>query len=291
MTGRRSADTRSGAGRARARARRTPNRAARSRATGLPDSRGRSSPEKHRRIVDPRVEQRCELAGEIGRRLHGDLGWEQQARAGDRPRELLEDGSAAAAILVPGQARKFWTITSCTWPCRACAAAIASIVARRSSRVSPIPISRPVVNGTCASPARPSDVEPGRGLLVGRAEMRACRGGGGARRRSRASGPSRPRPAGGARSRPPEHTGVQVGEQPGLLEHRAGRTLEVLEGGGAAERGELVACDAIAKLRLVAEREKRLRQPAAAPARATSSTSSSVMNARSPRRGGCANVQ
>ena len=61
-------------------------------------------------------------------------------------------GSRAAAIRVPGLARKFWTITS--WMCSDSASeASAAIVSARSSRVSPIPINRPVVNGMSSSPA------------------------------------------------------------------------------------------------------------------------------------------
>src|SRR5205807_8797699 len=51
---------------------------------------------------------------------------------------------------------------------------------------------------------------------------------------------------------------VQMREEPGLVEHRAGRAGEVLERRLAAERGELLARDAVAELGLVAEGEERL---------------------------------
>ena len=54
--------------------------------------------------------------------------------------------------------------------------------------------------------------------------------------------------------------------------------------------GQLLAGRAVAELRLVPEREERL-VAAGLGARATASTSSAVMYARSPRRGGCANVR
>ena len=51
---------------------------------------------------------------------------------------------------------------------------------------------------------------------------------------------------------------VQVRQQPGFVEHRFGRTREVLERRLATERGELVTGGAVPQLRLVAQREQCL---------------------------------
>ena len=54
------------------------------------------------------------------------------------------------------------------------------------------------------------------------------------------------------------HARVEVRQQARLVEHAAGEAREVLEGGRATERHELVARHAIARLGPVAEREERL---------------------------------
>ncbi len=63
--------------------------------------------------------------------------------------------SGSFAIAVSGFARKFWTIVSWTCPCARAAARIANSDSARSTRVSPIPMRMPVVNGT---PTRPASV-------------------------------------------------------------------------------------------------------------------------------------
>ena len=64
-------------------------------------------------------------------------------------------GSHAGSCCMPvrGLGKKFCTITSCTWPCRKCDAAMASSAAMRSARFSPMPTKMPVVKGICSSPA------------------------------------------------------------------------------------------------------------------------------------------
>ena len=57
---------------------------------------------------------------------------------------------------------------------------------------------------------------------------------------------------------PRHHAGVEVRQQPGLLEHAPRASREVLERRRAAEPGELLAGHPVAQLRLVAEREQRL---------------------------------
>ncbi len=73
----------------------------------------------------------------------------QRRSRGPRPAPARD----ARPCFVPGFARKFWTITSWTWPWRSCRSRIASRASSRSARVSPIPIRIPLVNGTPASPA------------------------------------------------------------------------------------------------------------------------------------------
>ena len=63
-------------------------------------------------------------------------------------------GSGCEAMRVPGFARKFWTMTSCTCPCSSPSAFNARSASIRSSRVSPIPMRIPLVNGIASSPAR-----------------------------------------------------------------------------------------------------------------------------------------
>lgn len=61
--------------------------------------------------------------------------------------------SGTAAMAVCSLARKFCTITSCTWPNSLCDLRIACKVSARSASVSPMPTSRPVVNGIDSRPA------------------------------------------------------------------------------------------------------------------------------------------
>ena len=74
---------------------------------------------------------------------------------------------AAARIAVPGLGRKFWTITSCTCPCRAWLAAIASSASTRSTSSSPMPTRMPVVKGIASSPAASRVASRRSGVLSG----------------------------------------------------------------------------------------------------------------------------
>ena len=86
-------------------------------------------------------------------------------------------GSAASASLVPGLARKFWTMTSWIWPCWRCRSRIANSASIRSARVSPMPIRMPVVNGTRCFARQPQRLQP--------RPRAACRASRGARRPAR----------------------------------------------------------------------------------------------------------
>ena len=71
---------------------------------------------------------------------------------------------------VPGFARKFWTMTSWTWPCSSPSAFSASSASIRSSRVSPMPMRIPLVNGIASSPASRIVSSRRAGILSGDAQ-------------------------------------------------------------------------------------------------------------------------
>ena len=75
--------------------------------------------------------------------------------------------ASARAMAVPGLGRKFWTMTSCTWPWRPCEAAIARSAASWPRRSSPIPTRIPVVKGMASSPAASSVASRRAGSLSG----------------------------------------------------------------------------------------------------------------------------
>ena len=179
-----------------------------------------------------------------------------------------------SCMAVPGLGRKFWTITSCTWPWARCASAMAARARTRSARDSPIPTSTPVVKGMASAPAasqggqpslagscrgHPGD-RPGRG----RATRASCpgwrrRGAGGRGRRRRA----RPRWRGGAAPsrRAPARTWPPGSRR--SRRTRARRARRVPRGSASSGASPSV--------------NRASWQPAAAPARATASTSSGDM--------------
>ena len=160
---------------------------------------------------------------------------------------------------VSGLARKFWMITSPMWPCSSSSAFSASRASRRSARVSPMPIRIPLVNGIASSPASRIVSSRTAGTLSGDAQC----GPPFSDSRSETVSSMIPIDADTGRSssssRPAHHARVQVRQQPGLVEHAAGAVREVLDRRREAELRELLARDAVAQLRLVAEREQRLR--------------------------------
>ena len=114
-----------------------------------------------------------------------------------------------SCMAVPGLGRKFWTITSCTWPCRRWLAAMASSASRRDARDSPKPTRMPVVNGMASSPAASSVARRRAGTLSGAPRWAASPSssdsiimpwdGLTARRRARSPGDSAPALAWGSR--------------------------------------------------------------------------------------------
>ena len=211
-------------------------------------------------VVDPRVEQEREVVvGEVRRRLHVDVRAEDDPGDRDRPEvllerrvrvvghprprlraEVLDDHLAEVPVLARRASRR---------------ARSASI---RSARVSPIPIRIPLVNGIASSPASRIVSSRRAGHLVGRGPVRPA---------------PRREPLGGRLEHDPHrrgdrpqrgelvarhHARVEVRQQAGLVEDAPRAAGEVLERRRAAERGELLARDAVARLGPVAEREERL---------------------------------
>ena len=149
-------------------------------------------------------------------------------------------------------------MTSCTWPCSSPSASSASSASIRSSRVSPIPMRIPLVNGIRSSPASRIVSRRRAGILSGEAQCGPPAG------REPLRGRLEHDPHRG-RDRPERlelrarhHARVEVRQEARLLEHEAGAAREVLERRLAAERAQLLARDLVAELRLVAEREERL---------------------------------
>ena len=75
--------------------------------------------------------------------------------------------SSVWRIAVSGLARKFWMMTSWTWPYWRAIRRSSKIDSARSVRFSPMPISRPVVNGTESRPASSSTRTRTAGSLSG----------------------------------------------------------------------------------------------------------------------------
>ncbi len=160
---------------------------------------------------------------------------------------------------VPGLARKFCTITSPTWPCSSPSALRASSASIRSVARLADPDQDPARERDRELSGEPDRLEPAGRHLVGRGPVRPA-----LRRQPVGDGlehdPHRGRH--GPQERElvtAHHARVEVRQKPGLVEHELRAAREVLERRGAAERCELVTGDPVAELRLVAEREQRLR--------------------------------
>ena len=124
----------------------------------------------HRRhaapVVDAGVEQHAEVVGQVGRAWTWTSGGRTR-RARAMASRCSSGGHGAPCMAVPGLGRKFWTITSCTWPWRRCEAAMASRAASRSARLSPMPTRMPVVKGMPRRPAASSAASRRSGVLSG----------------------------------------------------------------------------------------------------------------------------
>ena len=161
---------------------------------------------------------------------------------------------AARCIAVPGLGRKFWMITSWTWPWCRWLDAIAARASRRSARVSPIPTSRPVVKGIPASPAASRVTEPPRRGLVGRGAV-----GGQVRVERLDHHPL----AGRDLAQPGQGLAVQgacvgMGQEAGLLQHRPARGRQIVDSRRVTVALEPPACHRIPILGSLPEREESL---------------------------------
>ncbi len=210
-------------------------------------------------VVDARVEQPREvLEGEVRRRLHVHARGQQDARGGDRPEVVLHVG-----LRVRGHPR------AGLGPEVLDDHLLEVVVLFRDPPERPQRVEALLARLADADqdPARerdrqlarePDRLEPQGRVLVGRAPVRAAllRQPGGRRlEHDPHGGGDRPqRGEVGAR----HDARVQVGQEARLLEHGAGRVREVLERRLEAELGQLLARNAVAELRLVAEREEGL---------------------------------
>ena len=179
-----------------------------------------------------------QLVGEVGRRLHVDLG---RAAPGGPPRWPTARSSAgqgaARAMAVPGLGRKFWTMTSWTWPWRPCEAAMARRAASWSARSSPMPTRIPVVKGMASSPAASRVARRRAGSLSGAPRWAA---------RPSASDSSiipwlAETVAQAGQLVGEERAGVGVGEQAGLLHDEPAHRGEIVDRRRVAVRRQPVA--------------------------------------------------
>ncbi len=161
---------------------------------------------------------------------------------------------AARNMVVPALGRKFWTMTSCTCPWRACAAAMACSAASWSLRWSPMPTRIPVVKGMASSPASSSVARRRAGTLSGAPRCAA--------RPSARDSSIMPWLAdtgrSEARSVRVERAGVGVGEQAGLLQDEAAHGGEVVHRRGVALCRQPVPGHGVALLGLLAQGEEGL---------------------------------
>ncbi len=220
--------------------------------------------DRHRRdaapVVDAGVEQTREVAvGEVRRRLHVPLRAQQDARGGDRPEVVVD-----ARLGVIGHARARLGAEILDDHLLDVAVPVTQLLERQQS-LQPLlarladPDQDPTREGDRELAREADRLETHRRVLVGRGPVRAA---------------ATREPLGGGlehdphrrRDRPQRdellachHTRVQVRQQAGLVEDEAGHPRQVLERRVAAERAQLVAGDLVAHLRLVAEREQRLR--------------------------------
>ena len=210
-------------------------------------------------VVDPRLEQARELVvAQVRRRLDAPLGTEQHARGRARPEQLLERRLRRVGHARPGLGAEVLDDHLLHVP-----VALAEL-ADREQRLDPLlaRLADPDQDPGRERHARPAGgldrLQPPRGQLVGRAEVRPAALREPLRERLEhhalrdAHLAQRPHVLLG------HDPGVQVRQQAGLLEHEPGTAGEVLERRLAAELPQLVARDAVAELRLVAEREERL---------------------------------
>ena len=145
--------------------------------------------------------------------------------------------------------------------------------------------------GDAQLPGQPERLQPHGRALVGRPEVRSSALGEPVGRRLEHD-PLRGRDLAQRRQLVARHHArIRVRQQAGLVEHEPAHAHEVLDRRLATELGELLACDPVATLRLVAEREQRLATTRGGAGARDVQHLVRGMYARSPFRGGAANVQ
>ena len=208
-------------------------------------------------VVDAGVEQTWKVVvGEVRRCLNGDVLRQQQPRDGDRPEVLLE---ARFGVRSHARSRLGAEVLNDDLLQLAVALVQGSQLFERGD-----PLGAGLADPD-QDPARERNpqlageldrLQPARGLLVRRGPVGTAPG----REPLRCRLQHDPHRRGDRPERdqvlPAHHAGIQVRQQPGLLEHELRHPAEVLERRLAAERRELCAGDLVAELRLVAEREE-----------------------------------
>ena len=211
-------------------------------------------------VVDAGVEQaRKVVVGEVRRRLHRDVGRQQQPRRRDRPEMVVEArlGMRRHAGTRLGAEVLHDHLLQVAVPLVQ--------LAQGLERLDPL---RPRLADPDQDPARERDpqlagqvdrLQAAGGLLVRRGPVRAAL-------RGEPLGDRLEHDPHRGRDRPQRdqlvaahHARIQVRQQAGLLEDELRDAAEVLDRRLAAERRELGPRDLVAQLRLVAEREERLR--------------------------------
>ena len=134
-------------------------------------------------VVDPGGDQPGRvLAGKVRRRLDRHFRAEDQPRGRDGPLEVRQVRLRRVRHAGARLGAEVLTMTSWMWPNSSCRSRIASSVSIRSARVSPMPISRPVVNGTFWRPASAIVSSRAAGSLSGEPWWHALSPAAGARR-------------------------------------------------------------------------------------------------------------
>ncbi len=161
---------------------------------------------------------------------------------------------AALNMAVPALGRKFWTMTSCTCPWRACEAAMARSAASWSARVVADADEDAGGEGDGQLAGGLQGGQPAGGLLVGRPPVGVEALG---QRLEHHPLAGRHRAQRGQLAGI-ERAGVGVGEQAGLLQHEAAHGGEVVHRRGVALRGQPLRRHRVAQLGPLAQGEEGL---------------------------------
>ena len=197
--------------------------------------------DRHRRDAAPVVDPASSRRGKSSNARFGgactcQVGPSRMPRDGDRPEMVVERRLGCAAMRVPASRGSSGRSPPGRVRARSPSARIASSASSRSSRVSPMPIRIPLVNGIASSPASRDRLEPARRELVGRGPVRSAPLAEPLRRRLEHD-PHRGRDRPQRLELVARHDArVEVRQETRLLEHEPRAAREVLERRPAAER-------------------------------------------------------